>query len=227
LQDRLRRYLMPPVCLYIYILSREVFLVFSSYYYAASLELAYRQWWLEANRRKPDLVFDFAELRDAKIVMYIKNIGNAPAYSIEAVTITVRRSMLEKYRLLISSKELLIEQVPQRWCIGFGREVRVPPGGREYIEIDLEELKRCMQEEDDLALFRICYEDPHLNPKACTEIIEIESFGDFYIHRSYRLKEDLPGLLTKLPDVFKDAYKYYKAYKISVKYLTKRRSSAS
>ncbi len=184
------------------------------------LELSYRQWWLEIKRKRPILRFVDAQLVETtELFFYVENIGSEIAHQIYIVPVTVSRRMFEKFYVVLLRKGYMFKKTGFISCPGsFGLRVSLPPYENDSINIHYSYLAKCVEGEDRVLFFLICYDDPdELGVEnACTEAINIEVFDkSVRIYSAKLYNEPPPGILIKLPYMLRDARMYWKMYKAS------------
>jgi len=172
------------------------------------LELAYRQWWLQMKREEPYLVFELFESRDPFIKFYFTNAGASPAHRVYVEVIAIRK----EFSTILSYKAQLIKRTPQRECFTYSMIELMPPGKKAIIPIELHHTEKCAQG-DEQVLYVLCFQSAQ-STEICTQIAEITALHkDFQIYKIYDLREEPPGVILRLPNLVKDAFLYYRAYK--------------
>ncbi|MCC6004344.1 MAG: hypothetical protein LM590_08395 [Thermofilum sp.] len=184
------------------------------------LELAYRQWWLEMKHREPYPVFELFELSDSQelidgitivppfIKFYFTNAGASPAHCVYVKVIAIRK----EFSAILSRKTQLIKHIPQRVCSTQIKRAFIPPGEVAIIPIELHYIEKCAQD-DEQVLYALCTQSVR-STEICTQIAEITTLGkDVQIYRIFNLREEPPGIILKSPNLVKDAFLYYQAYK--------------
>lgn len=183
------------------------------------LELSYKQWWLEIKRKRPILRFVYAKLdkMTRELIFYVENIGSEIAHQIYMEPVTVSRRMFEKFYVVLLQKGYMFKKTGFIGCAGgFGRRVSVPPYENDSVKIDYSDLAKCVEDEDRVLFFLICYDDPaELGVEnACTEAINLEILDESVAIYSAKLHDEPPpGILIKLPYMLRDARMYWKTYK--------------
>lgn len=190
------------------------------------LELSYRQWWFEKQRREPVLTLDGTEIKDSEVFFYIKNVGGRVTHEVNVAVVIVPREEYAKYKVILGCKNYLFKRVRGVLCMEFGRSIMVPPGKKEYVRADYFELEKCLKEEESgkLVFFFICRKPMAIDPNACSEALHIDLFSVPPAFHLIDLESVPPGVLTKLPNMLKDAYMYCRSY-IYFSKLRKRLSS--
>jgi len=177
------------------------------------LEVAYRQWWLEAEGRQPRLVIEEVSAKSDKIFLYIRNIGSSPIYEIHVLIPSPEE--YRKYSVLLERKTRMIRDLIDELapCI-IVKYVNLAPGKGETLHITREELEGCHNVDGVVALI-LCHNDPVADPESCRVIVRWHTGKDTVsVTTIYR---EIPGILTRIPDMITSVYAYYRYYKRSRK----------
>ncbi len=174
---------------------------------------------MEYKGRKPALVFYDVWVSDSEIRFYIMNLDKDAPREATIVAFQVPRKEFEMYKPVIDYldyKGYLIKHL----TLYRDREksIIIKPG--EYRYICLEKRKKG-NTQTNIELYAIC-EGSGKNLESCSEvmyIIEDKNVDGRYnedidiYYKKIRLQEELPGFLTKIPNMLRDIPKYWKIYK--------------
>lgn len=180
------------------------------------LELLYRQWWSEHKQERPILRLSKARIADSGVLLYVRNVGSKPAYEINVGVLTVPLSEYKKYLAILGYKGYMFKKIKGTLCGEFSLEVGLAPGRGDYVKIDFFKLKECTDvNNESIAFLLICYRSPvvALGLDYCTEALSIDFFWQT-LNLSISLEDEpAPGILTKIPDMLRDAYTYWRIWK--------------
>lgn len=192
------------------------------------LEVSYRLWWFEQRRRKPILIFNGISVEDIDIRFYVENLGEETAYGATIVVLVVPRREYEKYKHVLKYKGYFFNRLKYSICkrlgksseIYIGRLINIKPGELTYISVEKKEyystLSKCLKNPgEDLLFYAIC-EGIVENLESCSQVIYVDppSLKNKYTIKVVNLKEEPPGILTKIPNILRDIHLYYKIYKL-------------
>lgn len=192
------------------------------------LELAYRQWWLEARSRGPRLEIAGLEVRGNALLLHIRNAGRESVYG---VNVPVYVLPLEKYSRLapiLQAKSLLAKRVVRHLedCAihagGSYYELSLLPEASGMFQVELKELEPLMFDSHGnpraVLLVELCrgpparaFYFPECDEHAVLMVFKHHGGVGF----GYKIfpKEHIPGALAKIPNMLSDARLCWQHYK--------------
>jgi hypothetical protein len=199
------------------------------------LELAYRQWWLEARRGRPVLTVVGTKREGDTLTLHIRNIGESPAFAVTVHAVVIpSKTYLQLHHLLLGKPSLikhLFHRLGSHACKASGTwdsYIYLPPGGVEAFAVSLKELDPAG---DLTALISICRADPLELFRVrrgsvlelqfpCDEVLSVRLLDGIhegaYLASRFSIREDPPGILTVIPNMLRDIATYYRSYKHAV-----------
>jgi hypothetical protein len=190
------------------------------------LELAYRQWWLEARSRGPRLEIADLEIRDNTLLLSIRNTGRESVYGINVPVYVIP---LEKYSQLASilrPKTLLAKHCIRQleYCAvragGTYYELSLLPGNSAMFQVELKELAPLIFNSHGspcaVMLVELCRGSFPLSFSfsECDEYAVLAVFERYSgIGSKILSKEDIPGMLMKIPNMLNDIQLCWQHYR--------------
>jgi hypothetical protein len=175
------------------------------------LELAYRQWWLEAREREARLVVDYV-LRGREentLDLSVRNIGRDFAYGVNLPFLILPQNMFARLSALFSLRPALIKRFIEllRSCAecegGAYYDIAfIPYGASSTLGIDLSRcIKSCSH--DSVVFIDICREVLPKLFSQCDAYVAV-FLGEQIWYTRYNVERGPPGVLTKVPNMFSD-----------------------
>jgi hypothetical protein len=180
------------------------------------LEIAYRQWWLETEGKRPPLIVKLELVEDNNITLLVRNTSALPIYEINTIVLPYevyrRYSTLLVYNVRVIKHLHSIGKLPL--CV-MSVQIDLLPDDEKVVSFTLEELKECyydIGDVGDVIALIICRDDPMTHPESCGAIVRWSPRSKTaYISGLLR---GVPGVLTRVPNMIRDAHIYYKYYKL-------------
>jgi hypothetical protein len=182
---------------------------------ALQLELAYRQWWLEAGKHKAKLEVRrvyVSENRDA-LTLYVVNTGNDVAYHVEIPFLIIPLSMYIRLLALFSLQPALFKRLAKLLvlCAGCGggtayEFASLQPGAQHAFTADLSVCLKDYSRHDigALTVFAgVCREALYKPFSQCDAYI-IVILREPIMVLMRPLERELPGVLTRIPNMISD-----------------------
>jgi hypothetical protein len=182
---------------------------------ALQLELAYRQWWLEAGKHKAKLEVqhvDVSENRDT-LTLYIVNTGNDVAYHVNIPLFIIPLSMYARLSALFPLRPALFKHFAKllMLCAGCGGGTAyefayLQPGAWQVFTVDLSVCLKDYSRHDTgaLAVFAgVCREALYKLFSQCDAYI-IVILREPIMVLMRPLERELPGVLTRIPNMISD-----------------------
>jgi hypothetical protein len=197
------------------------------------LELAYRQWWLEARRGRPVLTVVGTKREGDTLTLHIRNIGESPAFAVTVHTVVIpSKTYLQLHHLLLGKPSLikhLFHRLGSYACkasVTWDSYIYLPPGGVKAFAVPLKELDPAG---NLTALISICRADLlelHGVRRGsvselqfpCDEVWRVRLLdrireGEYSV---FSIREDPPGILTVIPNMLRDIAVYYRSYRHAI-----------
>jgi hypothetical protein len=181
---------------------------------ALQLELAYRQWWLEAGKHDAKLEVhrvDVSENRDA-LKLYIANTGGGVAYLVVIPFLIIPLIMYARLSVLFSLRPALIKHFARLLglCAECGggqiyESASLQPGAQHAFTADLSVCKDYLRRDRGaLVVFAgVCRETPHELFSQCDAYVTV-LLGDSIVISGHSLEREPPGVLTRIPNMISD-----------------------
>jgi hypothetical protein len=192
------------------------------------LELAYRQWWLEARSRGPKLEIAGLEIRDGTLLLHIRNAGRESVYGVNVAVYVVPLEEYSRLASILQPKSLLMRHVIRYLenCAtragGTYYELSLLPEALRMFQVELKGLEPLMFNSHGstraILLVELC-RGPLARAFSFPECDEYAVLMVFKHHGGaglvYRIfpKEYIPGVLGKIPNMLSDArlcWQYYR-----------------
>jgi hypothetical protein len=181
------------------------------------LEIAYRQWWLEAEGKRPPLIVKLELVGDDSIALLVRNTSALPIYEIN--TLVLPYEVYRRYPTLFVYNVRVIKYL---YSIGeltpcvMPVQIDLLPDDEKVVSFTFEELKECYYDIGDIGdgvALIICNDDPTTYPESCGAIVRWSPRSKTaYISGLLR---GIPGVLTRVPNMIRDAHIYHRYYKLS------------
>jgi hypothetical protein len=182
---------------------------------ALQLELAYRQWWLEAGKHKAKLEVhhvDVSENRDA-LTLYIVNTGNDVAYHVNIPLLIIPLSMYVRLSALFPLRPALFKHFARLLMLcaecrgGTAYEfASLQPGAQHAFIAHLPACLKDYSRHDTgaLAVFAgVCRETPRKLFSQCDAYVVVILREPIMV-LMHPLERELPGVLTRIPNMISD-----------------------
>jgi hypothetical protein len=180
------------------------------------LEVAYRQWWLEAEGKRPPLIVKLELVGDDNIALLVRNTSALPIYEIN--TLVLPYEVYRRYSTLLVYNVRVIKYL---YSIGeltpcvMPAQIDLFPDEEKIVSFTFKELKEGCHDvggiEDAVALI-ICHDDPTTYPESCGVIARLSIRSKTaYVRGLFR---GVPGILTRIPNMIRDAYIYHRYHKL-------------
>ena len=180
------------------------------------LEIAYRQWWLEAEGKRPPLIVKLKLVGDDNIALLVRNTSALSIYEIN--TLVLPYEVYRRYSTLLVYNVRVIKYL---YSIGeltpcvISEQVNLLPDEEKIVGFTFEELKGCYYDIGDIGdaiALVICHDDPMTYPESCGAIVRWSPRSETaYISGLLR---GIPGVLTRVPNMIRDAHIYHRYYKL-------------
>jgi hypothetical protein len=180
------------------------------------LEIAYRQWWLEAEGKRPPLIVKPELVGDDNIALLVRNTSALPIYEIN--TLVLPYEVYRRYSTLLVYNVRVIKYL---YSIGeltpcvMPAQIDLLPDDEKIVSFTFKELEEGCHDigdiEDAVALI-ICHDDPTTYPESCG-VIARWSIRSKTAHVRGLLR-GVPGILTRIPNMIRDAYIYHRYHKL-------------
>ena len=181
------------------------------------LEIAYRQWWLEAEGKRPPLMVKLELVGDDSIALLVRNTSALPIYEIN--TLVLPYEVYRRYPTLFVYNVRVIKYL---YSIGeltrcvMHVQIDLLPDDEKVVSFTFEELKECYYDIGDIGdgvALIICNDDPTTYPESCGAIVRWSPRSKTAYTSG--LLRGIPGVLTRVPNMIRDAHIYHKYYKLS------------
>ena len=177
------------------------------------LEIAYRQWWLEAEGKRPPLIVKLELVEDDNIALLVRNTSALPIYEIN--TLVLPYEVYRRYSTLLVYNVRVIKYL---YSIGelsplvMSVQIDLLPDDEKIVSFTFKELKESYYDIGDAAALIICHDDPTIYPESCGAIVRWSPRSKTaYISGLLR---GIPGVLTRVPNMIRDAHIYHSYYKL-------------
>jgi hypothetical protein len=182
---------------------------------ALQLELAYRQWWLEARKHKAKLEVRrvYVSENGDTLTFSVVNTGNDVEYHVEIPFLIIPLSMYIRLLALFSLQPALFKRLAKLLVLcaecGGGRVyefVSLQPGAQYAFTADLSVCLKNYSRHDRgaLAVFAgVCRETPHELFSQCDAYVIVILRGPVVVLMR-PLERELPGVLTRIPNMISD-----------------------